>query len=672
MAHQAHFRTSIVPLCDKYSNFLYLLSLFKLQPPVCPQLEWHCQIQTNCTRIDLIWPPAYLESNRNSIPHTLETQSYRKPTFCDFCGEFLFGLTKQGVRCNTCGLNFHKKCAYEKLNICNGKMASESPVKNHCQSAERNKSNGQTMASDPFESLRLVLNSLNPQESLAKCQQEAKSKELSQSTNGVLMPHSFQVHTYKLPTKCQYCDSLLFGIIRQGLQCKDCKFNVHKRCEDKVPNNCTGEAPKELIESPSESHTLVESLNNSGHLQDGQNAINNNHIQAQNEDSSVFETPNIPLMRIAQSIRRGNRFTTTGSSSANDPHESTQETNGCPTAKMNDESTKNGLKINEEYEFFPDETLGSGQFGVVYAGRDRISRRSVAIKIIDKHRFPPEQASHLKNEESILKTISNPGIVKLENVFETPHNIFVIMEKLNGDLLDMIVNYRNPLNGEVGRLSERITKFLIYQILMALGYLHKKNIVHCDLKPENVLLTRSSEYPQVKLCDFGFARIIGETSFRRSIVGTPAYLAPEVLKNKGYNRSLDMWSVGVIIYVSLSGVFPFNEGEDINDQIENASFMYPCIPWSSITSEAKNLIQNLLQVTPRLRFTVDQSLIHPWLHDYTTWCDLRQLEHSLNCRWLTHESDDKRWAEYSMMHNLQPPEIPEPFGRFSTRDAHRL
>lgn len=86
------------------------------------------------------------------------------------------------------------------------------------------------------------------------------------------------------------------------------------------------------------------------------------------------------------------------------------------------------------------------------------------------------------------------------------------------------------------------------------------------------------------MCDFGFARIIGEKSFRRSVVGTPAYLAPEVLLNQGYNRSLDMWSVGVIMYVSLSGTFPFNEDEDINDQIQNAAFMYPACPWSRISA----------------------------------------------------------------------------------------
>ena len=175
------------------------------------------------------------------------------------------------------------------------------------------------------------------------------------------------------------------------------------------------------------------------------------------------------------------------------------------------------------------------------------------------------------------------------------------------------------LSSEQGRLSERITKFLVTQILVALKHLHTKNIVHCDLKPENVLLSSDSDFPQVrqfsmkifqrlfprrtmwnnkgeivintkgkvdrkqptnkspwyvcwtiieyfqvKLCDFGYSRIIGKKSFRKSIVGTPAYLAPEVLytnvlKKRGFNRSLDMWSTGVIIYVAISGQFPFNE-----------------------------------------------------------------------------------------------------------------
>ena len=101
---------------------------------------------------------------------------------------------------------------------------------------------------------------------------------------------------------------------------------------------------------------------------------------------------------------------------------------------------------------------------------------------------------------------------------------------------------------------------------------------------------------KVKLCDFGYAKIIGKKSFRKSIVGTPAYLAPEVLysdvlRKRGFNRALDIWSTGVIIYVSLSGQFPFNEQVEIEDQIKNAQFMYPDEPWKHISSHAINCIK---------------------------------------------------------------------------------
>ncbi|KAK4336749.1 hypothetical protein RND71_043764 [Anisodus tanguticus] len=244
-------------------------------------------------------------------------------------------------------------------------------------------------------------------------------------------------------------------------------------------------------------------------------------------------------------------------------------------------SQQSDFDISLQYQIFPDEILGSGQFGIVYGGVHRTTEKAVAIKVIDKLRFPTKQESQLKNEVSILQNIHHPGVVNLEKMFETKERIFVVMEKLRGDMLEMI------LSSEKQRLTERCTKFLIYQ---------------------------------VKLCDFGFARIIGEKSFRRSLVGTPAYLAPEVIRNKCYNRLLDMWSVGVIIYVSLSGTFPFNEEEDINDQIQNAAFMYPPNPWKDISESAIDLIKNLLQVKAKKRFTVDKSLWHP--------CDLK------NCKFI--------------------------------------
>eukprot|EP00092_Neocalanus_flemingeri_P070643 GFUD01086732.1.p1 GENE.GFUD01086732.1~~GFUD01086732.1.p1 ORF type:complete len:381 (-),score=77.64 GFUD01086732.1:997-2046(-) len=295
-------------------------------------------------------------------------------------------------------------------------------------------------------------------------------------------------------------------------------------------------------------------------------------------------------------------------------------------------------EISQAYQIFPDEVLGSGQFGIVYGGVHRISSRSVAIKVIDKMRFPTKQEAALKNEVSILQNLHYPGVVNLERMFETPERIFVVMEKLRGDMLEMI------LSSEQGRLSERITKFLVTQILVALKHLHSKNIVHCDLKPENVLLSSDSDFPQVKLCDFGYARIIGKKSFRKSIVGTPAYLAPEVLysnvlKKRGFNRSLDMWSAGVIIYVALSGQFPFNEDVDIEDQIRNAQFMYPEKPWKSISKEAIGCIQHFLVVQHDARYTVDQALTDKWISDKQCLIDIAKLEEEVGKQWLTSELD---------------------------------
>lgn len=112
----------------------------------------------------------------------------------------------------------------------------------------------------------------------------------------------------------------------------------------------------------------------------------------------------------------------------------------------------------KQYQIFPDEILGKGQFGTVYGGVHRKSAREVAIKVIDKKRFPKEQEQQLKNEVSILQSVKHPGVVNLEKMFENSERIFVVMEKLHGDMLEMI------LLSDTRRLTERITKFLIYQV----------------------------------------------------------------------------------------------------------------------------------------------------------------------------------------------------------------
>ncbi|XP_057667388.1 serine/threonine-protein kinase D3 [Diorhabda carinulata] len=702
-------------------------------------------------------------------PHALSVHSYKTPTFCDFCGEMLFGLVRQGLKCEGCGQNYHKRCVVKVPNNCSYTLLDDTEKRRRSTSANlqvpRSPSGGSNTSLASASSTQTedsgLFQSNNRSPSLGG-RPVWIEKEMSARLK---IPHTFVLHTYTRPTVCQYCKKLLKGLFKQGLQCKDCNYNAHKKCLQKVPKDCTGELPRDIsggLENASNCASIDKHLNSAleedtNTAKESSNTDNDSNkyievIPVHDDDdndltpssSSSSPSANIPLQRIVQSVkhtkRRGSKvikegwlvhftnkdktirrhfwrldtksivlFQSEQSSKyykeiplseiltidtarikqgdcmhcfeirttnidyfvGQDPLCNLQEGNmvnlpppdsgvGAYLAKSWESSIRQAVvpvqanqqheetgaseeqitDMSQLYQIYPDEVLGSGQFGIVYGGAHRKTTRPVAIKVIDKLRFPTKQEAQLKNEVAILQNLSHPGVVNLERMFETPERIFVVMEKLKGDMLEMILSH------DKGRLTERVTKFIITQILVALKHLHSKNIVHCDLKPENVLLSSDAEFPQVKLCDFGFARIIGEKSFRRSVVGTPAYLAPEVLRNKGYNRSLDMWSVGVIIYVSLSGTFPFNEDEDINEQIQNAAFMYPPNPWKEISSDAINLINNLLQVKQRKRYTVDKSLVHIWLQDYQTWCDLRTLENQVGVRYLTHESDDQRWEQY--------------------------
>uniref|UniRef100_A0A674AW34 Serine/threonine-protein kinase n=1 Tax=Salmo trutta TaxID=8032 RepID=A0A674AW34_SALTR len=701
-------------------------------------------------------------------PHALYVHSYKAPTFCDYCGEMLWGLVRQGLKCEGCGLNYHKRCAFKIPNNCSGVR-------------KRRLSN----VSLPGPSLSVPRPLPGPTEhAVVVPEEEAGKRILSWSGRPIWMekmvlgrvkvPHTFAIHTYTRPTICQYCKRLLKGLFRQGMQCKDCKFNCHKRCASKVPRDCLGEvsfnggpdsdSTMEVDSSDVEStRGLLDDSDEPSTPDDKMFYMDSPFLDREKDEEPIkaispSTSSNIPLMRVVQSIKQTKRRSSTmvregwmvhytsrdnlrkrhywrldtkslslfqndtgakfykeiplseilqveqssdfsSLAQSSNPHcfeiiTSTMvyyvgENHGVhydspalaasgvgmevaqgwekairqalmpatPQPKqelsvsisVSNCQIKENVDISSVYQIFSDEVLGSGQFGIVYGGKHRKTGRDVAIKVIDKMRFPTKQESQLRNEVAILQNLHHPGIVNLECMFETPERVFVVMEKLHGDMLEMI------LSSEKSKLPERVTKFLVTQILVALRHLHFKNIVHCDLKPENVLLASAEPFPQVKLCDFGFARIIGEKSFRRSVVGTPAYLAPEVLRSKGYNRSLDMWSVGVIIYVSLSGTFPFNEDEDINDQIQNAAFMYPPQPWKEISAEATDLINNLLQVKMRKRYSVDKSLSHPWLQDYQTWLDLREFETRRGERYITHESDDVRWEEHADEHSLIHP-----------------
>ncbi|XP_041842584.1 protein kinase D4 isoform X2 [Melanotaenia boesemani] len=680
-------------------------------------------------------------------PHSLVVHSYRTPTFCHHCGEMLWGLVRQGLKCDGCGLDFHKRCALQ--------------LPSDCSRARRQVSTSLSL----FPLRRPPTHSLSNQaggslEEISKPSSRPPSWAEPPVWLGVgygvrsraQVPHTFHIHSYTKPTICQYCHRLLKGLFRQGMQCSDCRFNCHRRCEPSVPRDCPGErrvmngdesaghsCPPESDDNESVLTYLTPDVSDDEMSADGDSPAETSEVEEPREPMSPCFSSNIPLMRLVQSVhhtkRRTGRVLREGwllhhtntdtlrkrhywildwksitlyqnesstkyykeiplskvlqirgptqlsvpSLPVDDAHsfelvtaslvfcvqagaegpawESAicqalmplQSSRGASEDHQDRHQHGHNVDISSVYQIFTDEVLGSGQFGVVYRGTHRKSGQPVAIKVIDKTRFPTKQETQLRNEAAILKNLSHPGVVLLEGMSETLEHVFVVMEKLHGDMLEMI------MSSEKGRLPERISRFLVIQILEALRYLHFKHIAHCDLKPENVLLASADPFPQVKLCDFGFSRIIGEKSFRRSVVGTPAYLAPEVIRSSGYNRSLDMWSVGVIMYVSLSGTFPFNEDEDIQQQITNAAFMYPRQPWASISLEAVSLINNLLQVSVRRRFTVGKALGHSWLQDFHMWCDLREFELKMGCRYLTHQGDEEFWMRYAQSRGLSFP-----------------
>uniref|UniRef100_A0A665X136 Protein kinase D4 n=1 Tax=Echeneis naucrates TaxID=173247 RepID=A0A665X136_ECHNA len=627
----------------------------------------------------------------------------------------LWGLVRQGLKCDGCGLDFHKRCALQLPNDCSRARRQVSTSLSLFPPRRPRAHSLSNQAGGSLEEISMSKPSTRPPSwteppvwLAVGCGDKSRAQ----------VPHTFHIHSYTKPTVCQYCHRLLKGLFRQGLQCSDCRFNCHRRCEPLVPRDCPGERrgvsgqgeqrslelimllskgpPSPCFSSYIPLMRLVQSVHHTkrragGVLREGwllhhtnTDTLRKRHywildkkaITLYQNESSTKYYKEIPLCEVLQV--RGPAQLAMPVLPGNSTHSFEVETASvvyCVGTGGDELAWENAIlvfvlkpylsvtlecveqfclcvvfqDISTVYQIFTDEVLGSGQFGVVYRGTHRKLGRPVAIKVIDKTRFPTRQERQLRNEVSILQNLSHLGVVQLEGMFETIEHLFVIMEKLHGDMLEMI------MSSEKGRLPERNTRFLVTQILEALRYLHFKHIAHCDLKPENVLLASADPFPQVKLCDFGFARIIGEKSFRRSVVGTPAYLAPEVISSSGYNRSLDMWSVGVITYVSLSGTFPFNEDEDIKQQITNAAFMYPRQTWASISLEAVSLINNLLQVSVRKRFSVGKALGHPWLQDLQLWCDLREFEQRMGCRYLTHQGDEERWIRHAQERGLDFP-----------------
>ena len=255
--------------------------------------------------------------------------------------------------------------------------------------------------------------------------------------------------------------------------------------------------------------------------------------------------------------------------------------------------------------------LGSGSFGNVYLARNKFTDEKVALKQIKKSTANLLSDGEIKDEIEILKKLDHPDIVRIIESFNTRNSYILITEYCEeGELFDQVKN----------QLSETQIAVIFRQLLSGLAYLHSNNIVHRDLKLENILIheiekskTTGEDLFNIKIIDFGTARIFDKNKKPQSIVGSSYYIAPEVLRQK-YNKECDLWSVGVILYMFIVGHAPFDgcDDEEITNNIQRGVYRKKDRRWLKASKEVKDLIEKLLTYRPSQRLTAIQALNHPW------------------------------------------------------------
>ncbi|KAH7492248.1 hypothetical protein PRIC1_002278 [Phytophthora ramorum] len=267
-------------------------------------------------------------------------------------------------------------------------------------------------------------------------------------------------------------------------------------------------------------------------------------------------------------------------------------------------------KMEPKYEMLDE--IGHGGTSVVYKCRERRSGTVRACKIIDRRAVEREHnvvMEQFQVEIQVLQSLKHPNIIHIEDVFLSESKICMITEYMGGgELFDYVVNK--------GTLSEVEASTIVRQITSAVAYLHARGIIHRDLKPENLMLTSKSRGANVKIIDFGLAKMLDADDKTASFLGTRGYLAPEMLQRQGYSMSVDMWALGIIVYVLLCGCLPFDDdgGKIANEKAARAKFGLRFPRWASGLSEsAKDLLRHLLEVDSSDRFTADQALAHPWV-----------------------------------------------------------
>lgn len=261
-------------------------------------------------------------------------------------------------------------------------------------------------------------------------------------------------------------------------------------------------------------------------------------------------------------------------------------------------------------DFYKIETkiIGEGSYGSVQRCQFKDTGQWRAIKTINKSQVKNQE--QFREEMAIMKLLDHPNIVRLYETFEDARNVYLVLELCTGgELFDRIVSD--------GKFTEQAAAKCVQQMLRAVNYLHQNMIMHRDLKPENWLLSSAAEAIQkteLKLIDFGLSKRFSPGQFASTKAGTPYYVAPEVLEGK-YAEQSDVWSIGVIMYILLSGSPPFsgNDTVAVLDAVKKAKPTFDKKEWKHISPEAKTILKALLMRDPQTRLTASGALSHHWI-----------------------------------------------------------
>jgi calcium-dependent protein kinase len=275
-------------------------------------------------------------------------------------------------------------------------------------------------------------------------------------------------------------------------------------------------------------------------------------------------------------------------------------------------------EISDVYDLNRTLVLGTGANGSVRVCVHKTTRIQYALKTLEKSAIRPEQLARLKEEIIIMQEIDHPNIIRLHETFENDEYIHLVMELLRGgELLDRLNSQRN------NNYSERVACGYIHTILKAVRYCHDRGIVHRDLKLENFVFENESAESPLKMIDFGLGAKFSKNEKMKRAVGTPYYVAPEVLQ-ENYDEKCDVWSIGVIAYMLLSGLPPFdgNNNDETLEAVNKGKWHFDEYAFRKVSNKAKDFVKECLIRDPRKRKSAEQMLSHEW---FSRTLDLRNV-----------------------------------------------